>query len=68
MLAHCTSFAPTCLTHPIGHKHGAQTWNGFGMLACMLLHGGVNTKNGNMWHYTKMWNPWLGHFATMPSP
>jgi hypothetical protein len=26
-------------THPIGHKHGVQTWNGFGMLAHLLLHG-----------------------------
>ncbi len=25
----------TYLTHPIGHKHGPHTWNGFGMLARM---------------------------------
>jgi hypothetical protein len=24
MLVHCISFAPTCLTHPIGHKHGRK--------------------------------------------
>jgi hypothetical protein len=38
----------TRLTHPIGHKHGAQTWNGFEMLTCMLLHGGINMTNDNM--------------------
>jgi hypothetical protein len=25
-----------------------RTRNGFGMLACLLLHGGVNMMNGNM--------------------
>jgi hypothetical protein len=41
------------LTHPIGHKHVVQTWNGFGMLTCLLLHGGINMMNDNMT------NPWF---------